>query len=364
MAKMYIHSATGLQPLSGGSGEVTKEAITNALGYSPADEQELIHFEDDKSGDLTIKDSKGYIIAVVNSKGVHSVEFQAGDMNIKETLEQILATMSNIKTEEPDEELTIRDSKGNIILRVNADGLCTTNIKIDNGDVLTSKLNKKKISILGDSISTFNGYLPSGYETYYPKGDVTAVNQTWWKRVIDNTGMELAVNASYSGSSVQSDGSGIPAVNDDRIAQLGDPDIILVDMGINDAALEDLGALGDITKVFTLPLTESSAAAFDDTAFLGAYQAMLTKLMVAYPNAKIVCLGLNWTSNATSDNIVVATSKISELCELYGCEYIDVRKCGITPANMNTYLIDELHPNAAGHKLLADYITKQLQNIM
>lgn len=364
MAKMYIQSSSGLQPLGGGDGEVTKESISKALGFEPADSKKIENIEDNGSKTLLITDPQGNVIARVNENGIQSVEFRAKDLNIGETLATILETLPDIKSEEEDKELTICDTKGNVIFRVNEEGVHTTNIRVANGDVVTSKLKSKKVSILGDSISTFSGYLPDGYATYYPKGDVTSVSQTWWKRVIDKTGMELAANASYSGSSVQSDGNGIAAVDDTRLAQLGSPDIILVDMGINDAKLEDLGALGDISKVFTLPLTESSAAAFDDTAFLGAYQAMLTKLMVAYPNAKIVCLGLNWTSSATSNDIVVATGKISELCELYGCYYIDVRKCGITPANMNTYLEDGLHPNAAGHKLLADYITKQLQNIM
>ena len=35
------------------------------------------------------------------------------------------------------------------------------------------------ISIMGDSISTFDGYLPAGNKTFYPKHDVTTVEETW-----------------------------------------------------------------------------------------------------------------------------------------------------------------------------------------
>ena len=37
----------------------------------------------------------------------------------------------------------------------------------------------KKISILGDSISTFSGYIPSGNATWYPRGEITSVKDTW-----------------------------------------------------------------------------------------------------------------------------------------------------------------------------------------
>lgn len=50
-----------------------------------------------------------------------------------------------------------------------------------------------KISILGDSISTYVGYNPYGYAVYYKDdrlcdNDITDVNDTWWKQVIDALG--------------------------------------------------------------------------------------------------------------------------------------------------------------------------------
>ncbi len=64
-----------------------------------------------------------------------------------------------------------------------------------------------KISILGDSISTYVGYNPYGYHVYYRDdrlydNDITSVNDTWWKQVIDAIGGELCINNSYSGSCV------------------------------------------------------------------------------------------------------------------------------------------------------------------
>ena len=54
----------------------------------------------------------------------------------------------------------------------------------------------KKISILGDSISTFSGYIPSGNATWYPRGEVTAVTDTWWYQLIQQQGSTLGVNES------------------------------------------------------------------------------------------------------------------------------------------------------------------------
>lgn len=393
MAQIYVKSSSGLTPLGG---NVTKESIKQALGYEPANG---VNLKDDGSGRLLVVDSNNNTILRIDKEGVHSVDFEANgsklsqlgahtsnsDIHITPEEKEKLSSLSdtndkfsgsyedidgapNITTDEADDELLICDSQGNIIMKVNASGLHTTSVYVKDSIVNQNEaLLNKKVSILGDSISTFEGYLPDGYATYYPKGDVTSVDKTWWKKVIEATGMELATNASYSGSTVQTDGKEIAGADDRRITAVGSngtPDIIFVKMGINDANYEDLSALGEVDKTFTTPFTDASAAAFDTTTFLGAYQAMLTKLMIAYPNAKIICVGLNWSKSVAADDVAVASEKIAELCELYGCEYINIHKCGITPANMDTYLIDGVHPTAAGHTLMAKYITKQLQNMM
>ena len=281
-----------------------------------------------------------------------------------------LSNAPNISMEN-DEELVISDASGNIIMKVDANGLNTTNLYLNNQLKLASPLMGKKLSILGASISTYRDYIPAGYQTHYPSGDVKNVDLTWWKKLIDNTGMILGGNASYGGSSIQTDGSGISYLNDGRIAHLGingDPDIIIIQAGINDGKVEDLSALGEINREMDLPLTANSISAYDTTTFLGAYQALITKLMVTYPNAQIACWSLTWTSRPgiiTSEDIAVASDKIKELCEFYGLTYLDIRKCGINPANMTTYLgsgDDTItHPNAAGMELIAKYIEKQLQ---
>ena len=67
----------------------------------------------------------------------------------------------------------------------------------------------KKVSILGDSISTYEGVSNNtAYNAtigenlvYYTEGlHGVSLHDTWWQQVIDTLDMELCVNNSWSGS--------------------------------------------------------------------------------------------------------------------------------------------------------------------
>ncbi len=64
-----------------------------------------------------------------------------------------------------------------------------------------------KVLIFGDSYSTFEGFIPEGYEVYYDTNesggtDVKDVKDTWWNKLIVETGSELVLNNSWSGSTI------------------------------------------------------------------------------------------------------------------------------------------------------------------
>lgn len=66
---------------------------------------------------------------------------------------------------------------------------------------------KNNTLIFGDSYSTFKGYVPDGYAVYYyenerPETDVIKVEQTWWHQVIEEAGLNLVLNNSWSGSTI------------------------------------------------------------------------------------------------------------------------------------------------------------------
>ena len=62
----------------------------------------------------------------------------------------------------------------------------------------------KKVSILGDSYSTFQGVGPAHYAPFYPndRNDVKEVDQTWWSMFIKAKGYQLEKNDSWGGTTI------------------------------------------------------------------------------------------------------------------------------------------------------------------
>jgi lysophospholipase L1-like esterase len=227
------------------------------------------------------------------------------------------------------------------------------------------KLKGKKLGILGDSISTYSGFNPSGYATFYPRNTVINVEMTWWKQLLRETGMEICVNASWSGSTICGDttrADGYVGCSDARVNALTDgqgnkPDIIIVWMGIN-----DFGKANGIT-CGSYDGTTAVSTATNITAITEAYGVLLKKLENKYPNAQIfVCriLPEQFASEMSAsyangfpninpnDNISLPelNDHIEKIANAFGCGVIPMDKCGATFFNINTYTGDGLHPNA------------------
>ena len=149
--------------------------------------------------------------------------------------------------------------------------------------LIKSAYDGKTLSILGDSISTFAGYIPTGNAHYYTgeNCDVFSVNDIWWKKLIDALGMTLVVNESWSGSKVTTTSGDASAGCMTRCQNLGtNPDVIIVSMGINDFDTEvDIGSYDG-----------SGAFPTDTTKFREAYAIMLNKILTKYQNTEVwVC---------------------------------------------------------------------------
>ena len=69
-------------------------------------------------------------------------------------------------------------------------------------DAAKNPFKDKWVSILGDSISTYNGWVPAGNSYYYPKDDVNDVKKTWWHILLKKLGAKLCVNESWNGRKV------------------------------------------------------------------------------------------------------------------------------------------------------------------
>lgn len=243
-------------------------------------------------------------------------------------------------------------------------------------DKIVSRYTGKRLSILGDSISTYgdpsatneNGtycysYYPAASCRYSQDGVDSIsfdVNNTYWMKLIEATGMLLGINDSYRGTRVSGTSSAFNLqARIDHLGENGTPDVILVYGGTNDAGAGV--ALGTFNTENPANYTDEQIASLPVTTFADAYRAMLIRLMKSYPLAEIiVVLPTFTTSYYTITNLDLYVEVIKEACDFFGIKYIDARCTGINVFNKATYLVDGVHPNVAGMNLLFEKIYRQL----
>ena len=106
MATFYIQLQDKLLQISG---ELTAENISKALGYVPGSSNFSGNFEDlnksplllDNSGELNITDENGNIIAKINSDGIYSVEFINGEHKLSDKVNKdyVDEAVKNVKVD-------------------------------------------------------------------------------------------------------------------------------------------------------------------------------------------------------------------------------------------------------------------------
>lgn len=234
-------------------------------------------------------------------------------------------------------------------------------VVIEGGRALIESVYRGKVfSFLGDSVTTYSGYIPSGNETYYPSGDVNSVDKTWWRKLLDAFGATLGINNSWSGSRVTTTNGETSAGCMTRCQNLGTPNVIIVFMGYND--FNNNVELGDYHGETALPS--------DTTKFTEAYAIMLNKILTAYPTAEVYvctlpqCERTNPTGfpeiNGSGVSLKQYNEAIIELALAFGVNVVDMNKSGLTYQNMSVYNPNQLHPNALGHSVMANRAIKDL----
>ena len=198
----------------------------------------------------------------------------------------------------------------------------------------------KKVSILGDSYSTFKDYNPEGYAPFYPDAhnDVTEVGQTWWSLYIEAKGYQLEQNNSWGGTTICNTGyfgrdvtaSGFMS----RVDMLGNPDIIFVFGGTNDAWAR-------------VPVGEYKYAdwtAEDLKTFRAGYACLLDMLIKKYPDAQIYSI-----QNSELGEEYNESSR--EVCAHYGIQLIELHD------------IDKQngHPSVAGMQSICDQLLEAVK---
>ena len=213
---------------------------------------------------------------------------------------------------------------------------------------LASLQAQTRVTIFGDSYSTFEGYLtPATNETWYwtadspnrvKSNDVTQVEQTWWWQVIDRMGWTLERNNSYSGSTVGYYGyqneNYQPRSFVTRSSNLGEPDVILSCCNTNDSwTKEKMGEYkyGNWTEN-------------DMWYFRPAMARLCFNLRSNYPTARIYFI-----QNTELRPELVESMQV--ICRHYGLPLIMLHD------------IDKQagHPSQAGHKAIADQVIEFLQ---
>lgn len=278
----------------------------------------------------------------------------------------------------PDTYIPYEELSGEASYTLNNAGIQRCLEKIIDRHVPASVYNGKKLSVLGDSISTFKGYIPAGNACYYDGSNygVASVEDTWWGKTMNALGMELCVNESWSGSRVTTLDGKASAGCMERCQKLHTadktPDVVIVYMGTNDLnyLATQMGAY-DGSQPFPT----------DTMTFREAYAVMLNKILTAYPGAEIwICtlvhcerqgsVGFPERNPTCGATIKEFNTVIKDMSDLFGVGLIDLNKCGITYQNLSLYAGDYnastkqgLHPNAAGHSLIARQVIKTLDPV-
>lgn len=204
------------------------------------------------------------------------------------------------------------------------------------------------VAILGDSYSTFRGFIPEERECYYPSpervDDVLVVEDTWWHQLFAKRNMNLLFNDSWSGSTVCKDVRDCHPPESAFVLRMKkslsptkageqSPACILLFGGTNDSWLgRELGHL-----------TYQNWTEQDLRQVLPAYCYMLDYVCKSNPDATVFCILNTQLNPRIHEGILTA-------CRHYGAVAIELhdinKKCG--------------HPSCLGMRQIAQQIDEAL----
>lgn len=226
------------------------------------------------------------------------------------------------------------------------------------------------LSILGDSISAFEGEIPEGNNPYYT-GE--SKEQSWWNAVMRRCGLYKNTVQAWSGRCVTSVSDTIPSGVEvaDQLDNGTAPDNIIVYLGTNDfrrgVPLGTYDCRGPIPS--------------DASTFREAYAIMLDKIMSTYPAAKVYACTLPASERNSAETglpekntsgvyLFEYNEAIREIARRMNVEVIELETCAINYRNGETYMWDYgdsfdgsfTHPNTRGHKAIANKVIQSVLN--
>lgn len=207
------------------------------------------------------------------------------------------------------------------------------------------KMKFGNFAILGDSYSTFKGYIPEGHCPWYgpdmnEKNGVLTVEATWWYPIGAIEGNHLLFNDSYSGSTICNTSYEARYCPDTSFlgrmkvfeGHADDLDTLFVFAGTNDTWA--LSPLGEVTEKPYADYTDDELR-----CVLPATHCMLDYLRAKLPHTRIVLL--------LNDLLAPAIREaLHRDGAAYGCDIVDL------PAIAK----DGGHPNATGMREIREAI--------
>ena len=246
-----------------------------------------------------------------------------------------------------------------------------------------------RVSLIGDSITTYEGYLPSYFDendaAYYPTGSVNSVAQQYWYKLIYEkmTDAALDVNNSWRGSTVvwreHPDFEGKDYCARVEMYGLGDPDVVIIHGGTNDCTrysashatypnqhranmypgytgmTSDLPTDAEFESVYATAEaadTWEEIVALEDAYFVHAYVKLLNMIHFKHPEANVVMI----IGDALTKRAQQAIVRIAEhYGDLYGYMYVNFFGLGDNIAK-----VSGAHPDGDGFTYMADMIYAQV----
>lgn len=232
--------------------------------------------------------------------------------------------------------------------------------KIDRGIVrdfvlyahfVPATLENAYFGIIGDSISTFEGYINSRFLFYpsYSKTGSLTVDETWWMKTIHNLGCKFGINNSYSGTCVMNIyGGWSSSENPSRLSYTIRTDnipidILVVFMGMNDSLVKDIKTAD----------------------FEVSYNNMVKHIYEIFPNVDLFICTCSYeeycVKNGMASTHNVVTPAINEIITRIGRQQ-NIPVIDFSSAySDNSCLIDTVHPNALGMSKLAEVATNTIK---
>ena len=209
-------------------------------------------------------------------------------------------------------------------------------------------LQGKKLSILGDSLSTYRGVSndenanATTYANLFFYRPPFPLEKTYWMRVINALGMTLCVNNSWSGGNLSGRDDYTSGLNraDQLSTDRGEvPDWIIVFMGMN-----DLGRRVSID------------------VFAADYAKTLAIIKEKYPNASVCCVNLPDREPIMRAQTERFNQVIQEAVKAAGDQFCMADLFHSRLNNDDYYMntVDGLHPDEDGMKIIAEVIAQAI----